>query len=167
MTRARRLPGSHLALGPGAEFDRIRNIIGVLGAQARGLGDDCGLVEQEDGFLALSTDVSVEGVHFRLDWITSEEVGWRATAAALSDLAAEAADPIGVLCAVTMPRYLSRITIAGDHGRGTGRRRSGRGTGAWRGSQLRTGLECCRHSSWDALGSRSPGAVLKPGMGFG
>ena len=104
MTTARRLPGSHLALGPGAEFDRIRNIIALLGPRAAGLGDDCGLVEQEDGFLALSTDVTVEGVHFRLDWITSEEVGWRATAAALSDLAAEAADPIGVLCAVTMPR---------------------------------------------------------------
>ncbi len=104
MTRARRLPASHVALGPGAEFDRIRKIIGVLGVQAGRLGDDCGLVEQQDGFLALSTDVSVEGVHFRLDWITFEEVGWRATAAALSDLAADAADPIGVLCAVTMPR---------------------------------------------------------------
>jgi thiamine-monophosphate kinase len=103
MTPARRLPGSHLALGPGPEFDRIRNIIGVLGPQAGGLGDDCGLVEQKDGFLALSTDVSVEGVHFRFDWITSKEAGWRATAAALSDLAAEAADPIGVLCALTVP----------------------------------------------------------------
>jgi thiamine-monophosphate kinase len=103
MTRARRLPGSPLALGPGPEFDRIRSIIAVLGPQARGLGDDCGLVQQEDGFLALSTDISVEGVHFRFDWITSKEVGWRATSAALSDLAAEAADPIGVLCAVTMP----------------------------------------------------------------
>jgi thiamine-monophosphate kinase len=104
MTHGRRLPGSHLALGPGAEFDRIRNIIDAFGQHAVGLGDDCGLVEQADGFLALSTDVSVEGVHFRLDWITCEEVGWRATAAALSDLAAEAANPLGVLCAVTMPR---------------------------------------------------------------
>ncbi len=103
MTGARRLPGLHLALGSGAEFDRIRNIIDVLGAQAGGLGDDCGLLEPEDGFLALSTDVSVEGVHFRLDWITCGEIGWKATSAALSDLAAEAADPIGVLCAVTMP----------------------------------------------------------------
>ena len=102
MKHARRLPGTQ-ALGPGAEFDRIRKIIDVLGARAGALGDDCGLVEQQDGFLALSTDVSVEGVHFRLDWITFEEVGWRATAAAISDLAAEAADPIGVLCAVTMP----------------------------------------------------------------
>ena len=103
MTRARPLPGSRSALGSGAEFDRIRRIIELLGDRGAGLGDDCGLIKQSDGFLALSTDVSVEGVHFRLAWITPEEVGWRATAAALSDLAAAAADPIGVLCAISMP----------------------------------------------------------------
>jgi thiamine-monophosphate kinase len=96
-------PVRHAALGPGAEFDRIRNIATLLGNQAGDLGDDCSLVQHGDEFIALSTDVSVEGVHFRLDWITPREAGWRATAAALSDLAAEGAEPIGVLCAVTMP----------------------------------------------------------------
>ena len=91
------------ALGPGPEFDRIREIARVLGARARGLGDDCALLPDGDGAVAVSTDVSVEGVHFRLDWITAEEVGWRATAAALSDLAAEGAQPIGVLSAITTP----------------------------------------------------------------
>jgi thiamine-monophosphate kinase len=103
MTHGRPVPGSPIALGPGAEFDRIRNIIDTLGAEGASLGDDCGVLKQDDGFLALSTDVSVEGVHFRLDWITPQEVGWRATASSLSDLAADAADPVGVLCAVTMP----------------------------------------------------------------
>ncbi len=107
MTRARPLPGSRSALGSGAEFDRIRRIIELLGDRGAGLGDDSGLIKQSDGFLAVSTDVSVEGVHFRLTWITLEEVGWRATAAALSDLAATAAAPIGVLCAVTMPAAAS------------------------------------------------------------
>ena len=101
MTPAR--PGQRLALGPGPEFDRIRKIAQVLGAQGAGLGDDCGLVREGEEFIAFSTDVSVEGVHFRRDWIGPEEVGWRATAAALSDLAAEGAEPIGLLCAVTMP----------------------------------------------------------------
>jgi len=101
VTRAR--PGQRLALGPGPEFDRIRKIAQVLGDQGAGLGDDCGLVREGEEFIAFSTDVSVEGVHFRREWITPEEVGWRATAAALSDLAAEGADPIGLLCAVTMP----------------------------------------------------------------
>ena len=36
-----------------------------------------------------STDVSVEGVHFDRAWLSFEEIGWRATAAALSDLAAD------------------------------------------------------------------------------
>ena len=91
------------ALGPGPEFDRIRKIARVLGDRAHGLGDDCALLPDGDGALALSTDVSVEDVHFRLDWIGPAEVGWRATAAALSDLAAEGAAPIGVLSAVTVP----------------------------------------------------------------
>jgi thiamine-monophosphate kinase len=94
-------PGS--ALGPGPEFDRIRGIARVLGDRARGLGDDCALLPDGEGTVAVSTDVSVEGVHFRLDWIDPAEAGWRATAAALSDLAAEGAAPIGVLSALTVP----------------------------------------------------------------
>lgn len=96
-------PGRLLALGPGPEFDRIREIARVLGPTGAGLGDDCGIFQQGEDFLALSTDVSVEGIHFRFDWIEPGEVGWRAAAAALSDLAAEGAEPIGLLCAVTLP----------------------------------------------------------------
>jgi thiamine-monophosphate kinase len=91
------------ALGPGAEFDRIRKIISELGSQAGGIGDDCALLQVGDSYLTISTDVSVEQVHFRLDWITLEEAGWRGTAAALSDLAAEGAEPVGLLSAVTVP----------------------------------------------------------------
>jgi thiamine-monophosphate kinase len=96
-------PTQGSALGPGAEFDRIRGIMRLLGNRSAGLGDDCGLIREGDEFFALSTDVSVEQVHFRLEWIGLEEVGWRATAAALSDLAAEGAEPVGLLSAVTMP----------------------------------------------------------------
>src|SRR5918999_6535746 len=92
-----------LALGPGEEFDRIREMIRILGSQAAGLCDDCALLPLNGTCLAISTDVSVEQVHFRLDWIQLEEVGWRATAAALSDLAAEGAEPVGLLSAVTVP----------------------------------------------------------------
>ena len=104
MTLRTPAPGQSLALGPGPEFDRIREIVQLLGGQGAGLGDDCGLLPVRNGLLAVSTDVSQEDIHFRLDWIQLVEVGWRATAAALSDLAAEGADPVGVLCAVTMPR---------------------------------------------------------------
>jgi len=59
--------------------------------------------------LALSIDCSLEGIHFRTDWLTFEEIGWRSAAAALSDLAAEGAAPVGVLVSLGMPG-------GGDHG---------------------------------------------------
>jgi thiamine-monophosphate kinase len=92
-----------LPLGPGVEFDRVRAIAAALGGGARGLGDDCALLPGRGETLAASTDASVEGVHFRLDWLSHEEVGWRAAAAALSDLAAEGAEPAGLLAAVMLP----------------------------------------------------------------
>ncbi|MGH7591668.1 MAG: thiamine-phosphate kinase [Gemmatimonadales bacterium] len=94
---------THSTLGPGPEFDRIRAIAAALGAEAADLGDDCALVPMSNGILALSTDVSVEGVHFRREWLSLEEIGWRAAAAALSDLAAEGAGADGVLVALTVP----------------------------------------------------------------
>ncbi|HEX2451961.1 MAG TPA: thiamine-phosphate kinase [Gemmatimonadales bacterium] len=101
---------AHLALGPGREFDRIRAIAAALGPAASSLGNDCALVAGE-GLLALSTDVSVEGVHFRREWLSGEEIGWRAAAAALSDLAASAATPIGLLAAVTLPADASEADL--------------------------------------------------------
>ncbi len=92
-----------LPLGPGGEFDRIRAIAAALGSAATGLGGDCALIPAGTGTLALSTDTSVEGVHFRRDWLTAEEIGWRAAASALSDLAAGAASLVGLLAAVTVP----------------------------------------------------------------
>jgi thiamine-monophosphate kinase len=92
-----------LQLGSGPEFDRIRAIAQALGSRASGLGDDCALVPFSNEFLAVSTDISIETVHFRRDWLSLEEIGWRAAAGALSDLAAVGADPIGVLASLALP----------------------------------------------------------------
>ena len=92
-----------LRLGPGGEFDRLRAIYASLGAVGRGLGDDCALVRIGSRTIALSIDLSLEGVHFRTEWLSFREIGWRATAAALSDLAAEGAQPLGVLVSVGLP----------------------------------------------------------------
>jgi thiamine-monophosphate kinase len=89
-------------LGAGEEFDRIRAIWRRLGSTVAGAGDDCAFVEIGGERLALSIDLSVEGTHFRLGWMTPEEVGWRAASAALSDLAAVAADPLGVLVSLAV-----------------------------------------------------------------
>ncbi|HEU5041783.1 MAG TPA: AIR synthase related protein, partial [Gemmatimonadales bacterium] len=100
-----------LELGPGAEFDRIRAIARALKGHAAGLGDDCAVLPPGDGALCVSTDASVEGVHFRLEWITLEEAGRRATSAALSDLAAEGADAVAVLVALVAPRAASEADL--------------------------------------------------------
>jgi thiamine-monophosphate kinase len=85
------------------EFDRLREIFARLGPRAGELGDDCALIPLGGTTLALSIDCSLEGVHFRTDWLTFEEIGWRAAAAALSDLAADGADPLGVLVSLGLP----------------------------------------------------------------
>lgn len=95
---------AHRALGPGPEFDRIRGIAARLGAAAASLGDDCAIVPTGEGQLVLSTDMSVEGVHFERDWLSLTEVGWRAAMGALSDLAAAGASCVGALAAVVCPR---------------------------------------------------------------
>jgi thiamine-monophosphate kinase len=53
----------------------------------RWLGDDAAVV-RATGVAVVSTDTMVDGGHFRLDWMTGEQVGWRALAGALSDIAA-------------------------------------------------------------------------------
>jgi thiamine-monophosphate kinase len=100
----------HLGLGPGSEFDRIRAIAHVLGDRAGELGDDCAVLSRPEGSLVISTDLSIEGHHFRREWLTPEEIGWRAAAAGLSDLAAEGAAPIGVLASVAVPRGEANAT---------------------------------------------------------
>ncbi len=57
----------------------------------RGLGDDAAVVRAR-GYAVTSLDAVVDGVHFRRDWLSGAEIGHRALAAALSDLAAMGAD---------------------------------------------------------------------------
>jgi len=94
-------------LGRGAEFDVIRNVLKdavAPGAMvALGAGDDCALLRSGDGHYAVTVDLFVEGVHFRSAWGSPEQVGGRAVQAAISDLAAMAADPVGVLVSLSLP----------------------------------------------------------------
>jgi thiamine-monophosphate kinase len=96
--------GGGLSMGPGAEFDLVRDFVARWGARARGIGGDCALLDVPAGErLVVSTDTSVEDVHFRDAWLEPAEIGWRAATGALSDLAAAAARPLGVLVALTLP----------------------------------------------------------------
>ena len=118
-----------IRLGPGGEFDLIRRLSASLGAQSPGVflgpGDDCAIVE---GGLVVSVDLSAEGVHFQRSWISLEEAGYRATAAALSDLAAMAAEPLGVLLSMAVdPKEVEEATLALQAGAAEACRREGIG----------------------------------------
>jgi thiamine-monophosphate kinase len=94
----------HFPLRDGAEFDLVRRMLARWGALAGGIGDDAAILSgASPGSLVVSTDSSVENVHFRRGWLEPREIGYRATAAALSDLAAMAAVPIGILVVLTLP----------------------------------------------------------------
>ncbi len=91
-------------MGPGAEFDAIRRLLEQWGPHSAGAGDDAAVLDVPPGeHLIASVDTSVEGVHFRRAWLTPAEIGYRAVAAALSDLAAMGAQPLGVLTAIVLP----------------------------------------------------------------
>jgi thiamine-monophosphate kinase len=104
------------ALGPGREFDVIRDLLHRWGPLATGIGDDAAVLDVPPGErLVVSADSSVEHAHFRREWLTPREIGWRATAAALSDLAAMGASPLGVLLSLSVPPgWLSDLPALAD-----------------------------------------------------
>ena len=68
-----------------------------------GPGDDAAVISAADGRVVASTDVLVQGVHFRLDWSTPEQVGRKAIAVNLADVAAMGAVPTSVLVGLACP----------------------------------------------------------------
>lgn len=91
-------------LGPGIEFDLIRRLRDRWGPLAADIGDDASVLRIPRGDqMVVSTDAAIEDVHFRRDWLTLQEIGYRAVTAALSDLAAMAALPTGVLVSLQLP----------------------------------------------------------------
>ena len=69
-----------------------------------GIGDDCAVLRpQGDVEWVITTDSQVEDVHFRRTWLTPYQIGWRAMAVNLSDIAAMAAQPFAALAALALP----------------------------------------------------------------
>jgi thiamine-monophosphate kinase len=69
-----------------------------------GLGDDCAVLEPTGGaVLVATTDLLIEDVHFRRRWAEPADIGWKALAVNLSDIAAMGARPRWALVALACP----------------------------------------------------------------
>jgi thiamine-monophosphate kinase len=108
------------ALKTGATGDRTTGELAILrsirdraarlphGGVRLGIGDDCALLQTRAGEeLAVTTDLSIEGRHFRLDWHPPESVGHRTLARGLSDLAAMGARPVAAFLSLGLPKELT------------------------------------------------------------
>ncbi|KYC36140.1 thiamine monophosphate kinase [Scytonema hofmannii PCC 7110] len=72
------------------------------------VGDDAAVLSTEPGkSIVVTTDVLIDGVHFSDITTSPEDVGWRAAAANLSDIAAMGATPLGITVGLGLPGHLA------------------------------------------------------------
>lgn len=93
-------------LGELGEFGLIRELTSRLprtSAVELGPGDDAAVVTVPDGRVVATTDVLVEGRHFRRDWSTAYDVGRKGAAQNLADIAAMGAAPNALLLGLAAP----------------------------------------------------------------
>lgn len=92
-----------------ALLDGILSAPGIpRGGVEVGIGDDAAVLAEVRGRLVWTVDVCVEGVHFKREWLSLQEVGWRSFHAAASDLAAMGARPVAALSSLVLPRSIDR-----------------------------------------------------------
>ncbi|RGC69950.1 Thiamine-monophosphate kinase [Micromonospora sp. MW-13] len=87
-------------------IDRVTARLPQGAACLLGPGDDAAVLAAPDARVVASTDVLVEGRHFRRDWSSARDVGHRAAAANLADIAAMGGTPTALLVALCMPADL-------------------------------------------------------------
>ncbi len=73
-----------------------------------GIGDDCALVPSNEGGLLVTLDMLVESVHFLRQAISPWQLGWKAVAASLSDVAAMGGDPVALFLSLGLPKGTER-----------------------------------------------------------
>lgn len=91
------------ALGETAVLRRIFPLLPASSEQRLGPGDDAAVVAAPDGRVVVTTDLMVHGPDFRWAWSSPREIGWKAAASNLSDVAAMGARPTALLVAIAAP----------------------------------------------------------------
>jgi thiamine-monophosphate kinase len=91
------------ALGESAALARIFPRLPQADAALLGPGDDAAILAASDGRYVVTTDMMVHGPDFRWAWSTPTDLGWKAAASNLSDVAAMGARPTALVVAIAAP----------------------------------------------------------------
>jgi len=91
------------SIGESAVLGRIFPRLPAASAELLGPGDDAAVVAAPDGRFVVTTDMMVHGPDFRLAWSTPHDLGWKAAASNLSDVAAMGATPTALVVAIAAP----------------------------------------------------------------
>jgi thiamine-monophosphate kinase len=104
-----------------AKSDRLRqadkSVRPTLSPIFTGIGDDCAVLRllpgrhSGAGEVLVTTDFTLEGIHFRRDWHPPESVGHRCLARGLSDIAAMGGEPVAAFLSIALPRDLPQAWV--------------------------------------------------------
>ncbi|WP_261167240.1 thiamine-phosphate kinase [Microbacterium sp. Marseille-Q6965] len=103
-------------VGELSEREVLRRIAARTGRAAAaivGPGDDAAVISTPSASVVATTDTLVHGPDFRLAWSSGRDLGWKAAAVNLADVAAMGARPTALLVALAMPRG-TRISFVED-----------------------------------------------------
>src|SRR3954462_4390000 len=98
------------------EFGVIARVLAQAGSARAahvGPGDDGAVLQTSDGRVVASTDVLVEGRHFRRDWSTAEDIGHKAAAANIADIAAMGGTATALLVGLVCPSSTQTAWLEG------------------------------------------------------
>ena len=86
-------------------IEKIRQIVAKKSSPVVvGIGDDAAVIDiSADRQIIITADILVEEIHFKMDYFTYGQLGWRAMAANLSDIAAMAGNPEFAVVSLALP----------------------------------------------------------------
>jgi len=95
-------------LGEFGLIDQIAHLFDRKGNEGEtGIGDDCAVLPyRDDSSLLITTDMLIEDRHFRRDWISAEDLGYKSLAVNLSDISAMGGKPLFAFLSIGLPEDL-------------------------------------------------------------
>ena len=153
-------------LGEQGVLERILPLLPRGSAVVVGPGDDAAVIGWPSDTLVTTCDVLVEGPDFRREWSTGYDIGWKAMASNLADIAAMGAIPRGVIIALAIPTTTG-IGAVEDIARGVreGVEHFAPGCGVWGGDLSTSDVVTIAVTVIGDLEGRAP--VLRSGAGHG